>query len=167
MADFLQKNARKKIFLDIDGVLNSARYERERHQEDGNIDESRMPLLKELVERTDADIVLSSTWRLHWDVRAEECDAVGRDLNELFEKYGLVITDKTPVLARPYLRADEIAAWLKAHSGEYDRFVILDDTFSGWCDLQNYLVKTDFLIKRGLEKHHIEKAVEILNGERN
>ncbi len=158
--------SRKKIFLDIDGVLNSARYQRERRDEDGNIDESRMPLLKQLVEETNADIVLSSTWRLHWGCADEECDAVGRELNELFAKYGLTITDKTPVLDCSYLRADEIAAWLEMHKGEYDCFVILDDTFSGWCNLQNYLVKTDFLIKRGLEIHHIEKAIQILNGER-
>ena len=158
--------ARKKIFLDIDGVLNSARYQRVRQENDGNIDETRMPLLKELVEQTGADIVLSSTWRLHWGQTENECDAVGRELNELFANYGLIITDKTPVLEYSYMRADEIQAWLDMHKEEYDRFVILDDTFSGWCELQNYLVKTDFLIQRGLEHHHIEKAIEILNGER-
>ena len=157
--------SRKKIFLDIDGVLNSARYQRERKETDGNIDESRMPLLKKIVEETNADIVLSSTWRLHWNINAEDCDAVGQELNMLFEKYGLKITDKTPVLEDSYLRADEIAAWLKEHQGEFDRFVILDDTFSGWCDLQNYLVKTDFLIRRGLEEHHVQKAIQILNEE--
>lgn len=163
----LEKGAwmiRKIIFLDIDGVLNSARYERIRTENDGNIDESRLPLLQKIVDETGAEIVLSSTWRLHWSENETECDRVGKELNTLLARYGLHIKDKTPVLGTSYLRADEIAAWLKTHEGEYDTFVILDDTFSGWCDLQNYLVKTDFLIRRGLEEKHVQKAIEILNG---
>ena len=36
----------KVIFLDIDGVLNSAIYERDKRKDQGNIDETRLPLLK-------------------------------------------------------------------------------------------------------------------------
>lgn len=159
-----EKTSRRKIlFLDIDGVLNSARYQRIRTDTDGNIDKTRLPLLKKIIDETDAEIILSSTWRLHWDSDEKLCDPVGKELNVLFAEYGLFIMDKTPVLEWSYLRADEIAEWLKLHEGEYGNFVILDDTFSGWCDLQNYLVKTDFLIGRGLEEKHVQKAIDILN----
>ncbi|MBQ8498184.1 MAG: hypothetical protein IJ489_12130 [Clostridia bacterium] len=157
------RSKRKIIFLDIDGVLNSARYQRIRTETDGNIDETRLPLVKKIMDETGAEIVLSSTWRLHWDQNEENCDRVGKELNDLFTQYGLHIIDKTPVLEHSYLRADEIAEWLKLHEGEYGNFVILDDTFSGWCDLQNHLVKTDFLIGRGLEEKHVQKAIDILN----
>ena len=153
---------KKIIFLDIDGVLNSSRYDKIRGQNDGNIDESRMPLLKELVEKTNARIVLSSTWRSHWERDCDTLDEKGRELNRVFGKYGLEISDKTPFLEK-YDRANEIRLWLKNHSGEFDRFVIIDNEFGGWAELEPYLVKTDFLIGRGLEKRHIDKAIEILS----
>ncbi len=52
----------KIIFLDIDGVLNSRTYDRKRNwNEQTDIDESRLPLVKEIVDSTGAEIVLSST----------------------------------------------------------------------------------------------------------
>ena len=54
----------KVIFLDIDGVLNSGAYDRRRNwNELTDIDESRLPLVKQIVDQTGAVIVLSSTWR--------------------------------------------------------------------------------------------------------
>lgn len=69
---------RKIVFLDIDGVLNSEKYDRQRTAQDGNIDETRLVFMKELIDYTNADIVLSSSWRKHWSRNAEECDAIGR-----------------------------------------------------------------------------------------
>ena len=40
------------IFLDIDGVLNSVAYDRVRTAEQTNIDQTRLPLLKGLVDDT-------------------------------------------------------------------------------------------------------------------
>lgn len=58
----------KIIFLDIDGVLNSRAYDRKRNwNEQTDIDETRLPLIKEIVDATGAKIVLSSTWRQHWN----------------------------------------------------------------------------------------------------
>lgn len=48
----------KIIFLDIDGVLN---YENSKSK----VEEEKVKLLKEIVGRTDAEIVLSSDWR-YW-----------------------------------------------------------------------------------------------------
>ena len=56
----------KVIFLDIDGVLNSRAYDRKRNwNEQSDIDETRLTLVKEIVDATEAKIVLSSTWRQH------------------------------------------------------------------------------------------------------
>ena len=45
----------KVIFLDIDGVLNSRAYDRKRNRnEQTDIDETRLPLVKEIIERTGA-----------------------------------------------------------------------------------------------------------------
>ena len=151
----------KIIFLDIDGVLNSIQYDRLRTREQGNIDETRLPLLKNIVDETSALIVLSSSWRKHWSIEGGECDCIGRELNSTFDKYGLIISDKTPVLSA-LDRSIEIQSWLDEHLCEIQSFVIIDDMFGGWGPLANNLVKTDSRIGRGLEMKHVEMAKKIL-----
>lgn len=155
---------RRIVFLDIDGVLNSVRYDRERREHDGNIDETRLALLKGLIDDTGAEIVLSSSWRKHWGSAPEECDNIGEELNSEFGKFGLRVSDKTPVLSA-LERGIEIKAWLDAHADEVGSFVILDDMFFGFAGLEEHFVKTDSRIGRGLEERHIEKAKMILLGE--
>ena len=153
----------KVIYLDIDGVLNSRRYDAERKTGQGNIDESRLCLLAGLVERTGAQIVLSSSWRKHWEPDQALCDETGRGLHAVFAKYGLRIGGKTPVKADND-RAAEIRAHLAAHP-QITRFVIIDDEPFGWGTLAERLVKTDARIGRGLEERHLLRAEALLNGE--
>lgn len=153
----------KVIFLDIDGVLNSVRYDRERTPEQGNVDETRLPLLKRIVDTAQAQIVLSSSWRKHWDRDPDKRDDTGRALDGLFSRYGLSLYDKTPVLPGND-RAEEVRRWL-ALNGSPQAFVILDDCAFGWGDdLQAHLVKTDCRIGRGLEESHVRKAIDVLSG---
>jgi len=144
----------KIIFLDIDGVLNSRQYDLTRNGEDGNIDQSRLPLLKQLVDQTGGRIVLTSTWRIHLGA-----DEIGRELEEMFLQEGLVLYDKTPQIQND--REKEITAWLADHQ-EVTAFVIFDDIKFGWGALAPMVVNTDYRIGRGLEQRHIEKAKEIL-----
>lgn len=153
----------KVIFLDIDGVLNSARYDRERGANDGNIDKSRLPLLKQAADRTGAEIVLSSSWRRHWDKDQSKMTAEGRGLVLLFAEYGLTIFDKTPDMGRVYSRKDEIISWLNEHP-DVEKFVILDDLLMGWGDYYDFLVRADPHKGRGLEQDHVDKIIELLNG---
>lgn len=151
----------KIIFLDIDGVLNSVRYDRQRTIDQGNIDETRLQLIKKLVDATEARIVLSSSWRKHWEKDISKCDAIGRDINEVFAKYQLAIYDKTECLPNND-RAEEIREWLKLQ-GNVETFVIFDDITFGWGnDLQEHLIKTNPRIGFGLEEKHIQKAIELL-----
>lgn len=153
----------KIIFLDIDGVLNSTQYDRMRTNEQGNIDETRLTLLKQLVDETKAQIVLSSSWRKHWEKETALCDKVGQELNEVFAKHGLCIYDKTPVSVNND-RAEEIRMWLNEYNSP-EHFVILDDIAFGWgIDLQDHLVKTNSRIGRGLELKHIVRTIELLTG---
>ena len=149
----------KILFLDIDGVLNSAKYDRIKSETSGNIDSTRLPLLKRIVDETDAKIVLTSTWRKLWDNDEIKNTATGRELNRIFEKAGLKIFDKTSVLG---CRKDEVSAWLSEHP-ETERFCIIDDMLFGWDELSDYLVRTDPLIGYGLEEKHMRSAIEILN----
>lgn len=149
----------KIIFLDIDGVLNSRRYDASRGPADGNIDESRLELLKKLTDRTGANLVLTSTWRRHWDPEGKETDEVGRALEETFRRKGLRLWDRTKELGKE--RYKEVKDWLTRHP-ETEAFVIFDDQKFGWQELDPYTVKTDPLIGRGLEERHIEKAASLL-----
>ena len=137
------------IFLDIDGVLNNEET-KEKIGHICGIDDSLLIKLKELVTLFNADIVLSSSWRLFWNRdlindginnwRGRSKKRYGRYLNIKFAKYGLQITDKTEDIYWAY-RAMEIAKYLTEHP-EIENFIILDDEQFAWH-------------KYGLEKHWI------------
>lgn len=134
----------KILFLDIDGVLNSREYDRRRNwNEQTDIDETRLPLVKEIIDKTGAKIVLISTWRNHWDRDESLCDEDGMYINRLFSKYGLVIYDKTPDFGLLSKRKDEVNAWLSKYADEVERFVILDDYRFGWDDLSDFYIHTN------------------------
>ena len=155
----------KILFLDIDGVLNSREYDRRRDwNEQSNIDKTRLPLLKRIIESTGAKIVLISSWRSHWNSDGALCDEAGRYMNDLFAEYGLSVYDKTPCLAGAR-RKDEVAAWLSAHAGEVERFVILDDCAFGWEELSDSYIHTNPHFGMGLEEEHVAEAIKLLNGD--
>ena len=148
---------KKVIFLYIDGVLNSASYDRIRGAEDGNIDPTRMPLLKKIVNETGAEIVLSSSWRKLWE--PEGLDEVCLELNCIYNSFGLRIADKTPLLGN---RGEEITLWLEKHP-EVKEYVVLDDAFGGWGVHEAHLVQTSAFIGKGLMDKHVDEAIKILN----
>ncbi len=153
----------KVIFLDIDGVLNSRAYDRKRDwNNQTDIDETRLPFLKEIVNATGAEIILSSTWREHWDKASEKCGEDGVYLNEIFAKHGLEIHGKTPDLGTGFDRPDEIKAWLNSAKENIESFVIIDDYRYAWGDISDNLVRTNPNSGLGLEAEHLQKAIEIL-----
>lgn len=155
----------KAIFLDIDGVLNSRAYDRERNwNEQTDVDETRMPLLKRIADESGAKIILSSTWREHWDKDPALCDVDGAYLNKIFAKYGLRIHDKTPDFGRGADRPDEINGWLGSAREKIEKFVIIDDYRYVWGSLSENVVQTEPVTGLGLEEEHVLKAIAILNG---
>ncbi len=153
----------KVIFLDIDGVLNSAIYDAERDRSKlSYIDKTRLPLLKQIVDATNAKIVLSSTWREHWNRSCELCDDNGKYLNDCFAEFGLSIYDKTPDPKLHSDRDEEIREWLLTQR-DVENYVILDDTYYNWGNLKDHFVKTSMYFGRGLESRHVLEALKILN----
>ena len=156
----------KILFLDIDGVLNSRAYDCHRNwDEQTNIDETRLPLVKEIVEKTGAEIVLTSTWRRHLDDDLNACDEAGAYIVRTFAKHGLRIFSKTPDFGRDASRRDEVAAWLLERGKAVETFVILDDCAFGWGELSPFYVHTNPHFGYGLEEEHVIRAIAILNGE--
>ena len=140
----------KVIFLDIDGVLNSDRFFDTIGPDDMPLDKSRFPILKEIVDKSGAKIVLSSTWKKFW---APECE-----FDCVFREAGIIIDDTTPVLGT---KSVEIAAWLQSHP-QTQGYVIIDDIVDGWGELESHLLNTNSALERGLEPKHVDMALEIM-----
>jgi hypothetical protein len=104
--------ATKIIFLDIDGVLN-CRFTPNPRKFPYIVDLPLLDRFRRVVERSGADVVLSSTWRY---------DPAG-----VFsaKHWGIPFTDMIPDFPKQP-RRDEILAWLKDHK-EVTRFAVLDD----------------------------------------
>lgn len=148
----------KVIFLDFDGVLNSEKYVGACGHCGVILDPSRMALLKRIVDATGAKIVLSTSWREHWDKNIENADSIGKEIDNVFRRHGLTIWDKTDVYSR---REVEIEMWLALHP-ETEAFVVLDDRFLDSPVIRGHFVKTSNYFD-GLDEVAVEKAVEILN----
>ncbi len=160
----------KVIFLDIDGVLNSEdACERKAWAYDakGNvqtmllgIDSFNIPPLREIIERSGAKVVLSSTWRLSHDGRSRTADNIRRAGLEI-EFIG-----STPSLWTE--RGLEIQSWLNWHAENrpadpVTHFVIIDDS-ADMAHLMPYLVRTSW--EHGLLPEHVAPALALLGAAR-
>ena len=175
----------KVIFLDIDGVLNTSQTFINRYKKyyetgvyDLEIDIFRLEYLKEIIDRTNAKIVLSSSWRLFFEVNNNKViprTKKGLSLYELLNKYDIEIYDITT--KNNYLKREEqIDLWLNEHDS-VDSFVIIDDESSHLQRfINNGLIKTSTVRDGeilenmddciGLCEEHISMIVDILNSKK-
>ena len=118
----------KIIFLDFDGVLNTEHYQgllqyqgKPWQDEYGAFfDPKAVKQLKRIIDATDADIVVESSWKY-----------LGLDaMKELWEVRNLpgTIIDITPSLLGKN-KGVEIASWLSKYAKQDLRYVIIDDEF--------------------------------------
>jgi hypothetical protein len=136
------------IFLDIDGVLNCKKTPNPR----------KLPYVAEpqlvkrfvsLVERTGAQVVLSSTWRY---------DPAG-----LFsaKHWGIPFSDVIPDMP-DHPRRDEILAWLNQHS-DVERYVVIDDEDDELDELPLFQPSSSI----GLSDEIVAGVVNYLSGQTN
>lgn len=152
----------KIIFLDVDGVLNSIDSEDRFHCFIG-LDYSGIKLLKEIVDATEAEIVLVSTWKTSWSKDGSRPDSLGAYLDQRLAEEGLTITDKTDGSMNE--RGHGIVDWLFEHPTE--SWIVLDDEiFEDYeeCGIMPHLIKTSFY-DGGLKEKHVEMAINLLNQE--
>ena len=164
----------KVIFLDVDGVLNT-QFSKSRCGGFIGIDDSKVKLLKEIVEATGAKIILSSSWRYGWERDEESCDQLAIYMNKKLANRLLHILDKT----KKYVKSDdknikycdrgsEIKEWLSRHPN-VDKWVVLDDDIFDDYEREGimpHLVKTSFYDDLGgLQRWSVDSAIKILNGE--
>ncbi len=153
----------KILFLDFDGVLNDENYVRDQGYFGLILNPKNLLLLKRLIDATGAKIVLSTSWREHWNLDPSECDEIGLEINQIFAQYGLEAYDKTPEIG--YRREVPIRSWLDAHP-EVETFVVLDDLRLGADWLEGHFVRTSNR-HGGLSEENLRDAIEVLGGIRH
>ena len=144
------------LFLDFDGVLNHL----DRPHFPGsreNFSREAVQALREILQATRAEIVVSSSWRedLRADIpRVWIMNGLGKFLSRIRD-FTPILTDESPSARRPR----EIAAWLDENPRYYHRFLILDDEPmpSPW---RSRHIRTDPSI--GLTRPHAQQAIRLL-----
>jgi hypothetical protein len=116
----------------------------------GDLDPACIQILNEIVARSRAEVVVSSTWRYGKSVA---------ELQALLDAEGFRgrVLDKTPVGPPGASRGEEIAAWLGEHT--VAGYVIIDDHVD-MGDLRSHLVLTH--PARGLTPADVPRAVAML-----
>lgn len=160
----------KILFLDMDGVLNSTRFFRDTEawrKADAErsrlrycaqmIDAAAVVHLNRIIELEAPRVVLSSSWRLGFDLGIVERALQWRGfVGSLKDKTGYsAVGDSTN------RRGLEIQAWLEAHAaGPATRIAILDDS-ADMGHLLPCLVRTE--LEFGLQAEHVDRVIELYN----
>jgi len=153
----------KIIFLDIDGVLNSANYIKNPNIDFDDptyqIDPVAVVRLNRITDTTGAKIVVSSTWRLAFLTHPTPLPA----LQACMQSYKITgeVIGMTPEKANALRnrRGKEIQKWLNDHYNEIDKFVIIDDD-TDMGRIRTHQVVTKF--EDGLQDYHVDRIIEIL-----
>lgn len=163
----------KIIFLDFDGVLNSIDWMMKRPHDWMHFDPRTMELLNGLVKKTQAEIVVSSSWRIrgvygpkskltHNDIEAEVMmTAYCKGVLDTAHLVGAPIGATPTHDYRGYERGYQIQRWMEMHPEvKIESFVILDDS-DDMVHLMNRLVRVPGSF--GLQEEHVELAIKKLN----
>ena len=155
----------KLIFLDIDGVLNYRGCKARSATGCLGIEEEKVKLLRQIIDQTDAIVVLTSTWKTAWFPSAfiEDLPKDGQYLEKQLAKHKVFVRAKTedPEWSR---RGRGILDFINHWPYDVESFVILDDESFDFefVGIEDKFVKTSFEV--GLLPEHVEMAVSILNG---
>ena len=149
----------KYIFLDFDGVLNTPK---------GKFDQKAIDNLRYLLERSDAKVIISSTWRLQG---MEYIQKLWQDYHLPGEVVGLTPSCNSIDFSNidgleewkglHAAKGLEIAEWLRLHAKEPYCYVILDDEEDILFAQQEHLVKIEG--GKGLSKADAKASLKILN----
>ena len=150
----------KIIFLDFDGVLNTEHYQgllqyqgKPWQDEYGAFfDPKAVKQLKRIIDATDADIVVESSWKY-----------LGLDaMKELWKVRNLpgTIIDITPSLLGKN-KGVEIASWLSKYAKQDIRYVIIDDEYVILDSQVPHFILTNPY--EGITEEQANRAISMLN----
>ena len=153
------------VFLDVDGVLNHQGCKEKLGGMYG-VEDDLLDKLAEIIHSTEAQLVLTSSWKSFWDnqpINSKGIDPMARYLIERLRSRGLRLIDRTEE-RDPGLRGHGIKAWLRKVPGITSWIVLDDDVFPDYkeCGITPRLVRTSF--EHGLTDKHVDKAIKLLLG---
>lgn len=151
----------KIIFLDVDGVLNimSDSYRTFMKPRGQHIEPHLVQRLNYLIEKTEAKVVISSSWR-------HDMEDLEKQLTEQGFKYWEDVIGKTGHDPEGW-RGNEIKEWLRNYDEhKIEAFCVLEDEpidiCGKYCNAIQayYVVQTD--INEGLSNNDVKRAIYIL-----
>lgn len=157
----------KVIFLDIDGVLNSEEFLKNNQNE--MIDRNNVSILKNVIDKTGAVIVMSSGWKLWFDDNMMPKDGYSKCLHDILCEFDIKLFDKTPDFSTEEIRtkktfsnvkAKEIIAWLSEHE-TVDKYAVLDDLNLKNEEINSYLVRTNAQV--GITEDDAKCVIDMIN----
>jgi hypothetical protein len=161
---------KRTIFLDIDGVLaTNKEYSRNRTKFHKKFEIARklhipypynpecVKILNEILQETDSQIILSSDWRLHWDI--EEIDQIFKFNQIIKSPVGFTQNMHVSMSNLEKNRINEIENYIKNH--DVGSYVIIDDLDMGFYGLDRFVKTKD---SEGIKQTGLkEKIIKILS----
>lgn len=167
----------KIIFLNIDGVLT---YQGYKNKSTDHIDVKKVNMVKEICNKTNAKVVISSSWKGNLSKTPKRYYT----LMDILSDNGINVVGITPCIPSKYEPVDdcdntmidssirivygtgrgaEINQWLKEHKN-VDSFVIIDDENWYWNEynFEKKWVQPSWF-NGGLNQKHVNDAIKILN----
>lgn len=153
----------KILFLDFDGVVST-------FEKGWRLDEEKLSLLKEIIDNTNAKIVVSSSWKVGYDDVDKFIETLGgrrksetiKNNGNIFQWFCNNIYDITD--SNGSWRGDEIQRWIEAHKEEIETYAILDDDSDMRENQLFNFVQTDGY--EGITSREVKLCTKILNHER-
>jgi hypothetical protein len=153
---------KKIIFLDFDGVITTLKSR-------WRLDIEKLNLLGEILDKTGAQLVISSSWRQN---NVENTINQFKDKTRYFNNNMefpycdkiIGVTKYVPPkkMSDRHLRGDEIQLWIDENlKGKEYNYCILDDDMDMIEEQLPYFVNT--YSETGLSNEDVEKAIQILN----
>lgn len=172
----------KIIFLDVDGVLNYMSY---RNANTANIDPSKVEMLSHICIKTQAKVVITSSWRGSETYTPQ----IYHILRKILKEHNIPVLGDAPYINAKFAasinpkksytlneagdisfepctgRGAEVAKYIKGNG--ITQFVILDDEDWDWVyyGLDKHWCRPIYYDKQygGLQPEHIEKAIRLLS----
>ena len=165
---------KKVIFLDIDGVLNTALWHslanrgKMKDKYGYKFDPKAVANLKKILDETGADIVISSSWKMFmglsglqamWEERSLSGKVIDVTPNSVSDE--MLLTANLDSIHMTNIRGSEIKEWLMLYGKDVSHYVILDDMNDVLHEQQPHFVWIDPEV--GITEGNAAQAIMILN----
>ena len=157
----------KVIFLDVDGVLNSEEFLK--NNPDQLIDKNKVSILKNIIDKTGAVLVMTSTWKLWFDDNMMPRGGYSKRFYDIFSLFDIKLFGKTPDFSTEeikmtktfsHVKSKEIIQWLNSNKN-VEQYIVIDDLDLRDEEINKHLVRTDGSI--GITEEDAKRVIKMIN----